>query len=158
MLVKKVNPEWFPSENKSLKVGETIDMTDAKSLIIGGDAVAIDDSTGAEISAFELYGVVVPEEFEAFKKFQQQKTQERQAEKLKKEQEELQAKVKAQLAAEKKEDAPITSVSADVEGAVTKTKVDATTDWAEMVKFGKELGVYKVGIKKEDLITAINNA
>lgn len=151
MLVKKVNPEWKPSENKDLKVGDTIDMSDPKALILGGDAVAIDEATGAEISAFELYGVIVDREFEEFKAYQQMKSQERQAARLKAEAKELKKQLeeaKSEKSEEVKEEVP----------AQPKAKVDATMKWGEMMKLGKELGVFSVGMKKQELIDAINNA
>ena len=42
-LVKKVNPEWSPSENPDLKVGETLDVTDYRTLVITGSAVLVDE-------------------------------------------------------------------------------------------------------------------
>lgn len=47
-LLKKVNPEWSPKENENLKVGETIDMTDYRTLVENGTAVLVDES-GNEI-------------------------------------------------------------------------------------------------------------
>lgn len=43
-LVKKIKAEWEPSENKGLKVGETIDMTDAQRLVDQGLAVYVDEN------------------------------------------------------------------------------------------------------------------
>jgi hypothetical protein len=68
MLVKKKNPNWFPSENKQLKVGETIEITDPKFLIINGDVDGIDEN-GVVVSAYELYGVVVNDEMEEFQEY-----------------------------------------------------------------------------------------
>ena len=43
-LVKKINPSWYPSENRSLKVGETIEITDYNSLVRNGVAVLVDEN------------------------------------------------------------------------------------------------------------------
>jgi hypothetical protein len=69
MLVKKKNPEWFPSENKNLKVGETIDITDPRSLIIGGDVIGLAEDGITELSAYELYGVLVADERQEFEEY-----------------------------------------------------------------------------------------
>lgn len=74
MLVKKKNPEWIPSENKSLKVGETIDITNPRELILNGDVVGLDDK-GQELSPYELYGIITKDErkdFEEWLKIKQQ--------------------------------------------------------------------------------------
>lgn len=42
-LLKKVNPEWAPAENKGLKVGETIEITDYPALVRTGAAVLVDE-------------------------------------------------------------------------------------------------------------------
>jgi hypothetical protein len=57
MLVKKISASWQPSENPGLAVGETLEVTDAKSLIIQKLVVAIGEN-GEELDAFDLYGVV----------------------------------------------------------------------------------------------------
>ncbi len=69
MLVKKVNPEWYPSENKALKVGEVVDITDAKQLIVNGDVIGLAEDGVTELSAYELYGVLVKSEAEEFEEF-----------------------------------------------------------------------------------------
>ena len=43
-LLKKINPEWSPAENRSLKVGETIEITDYDSLVRNGVAVLVDEN------------------------------------------------------------------------------------------------------------------
>lgn len=88
MIVKKKNPDWFPSENKGLKVGETIEMTDPKSLILSGDAVGVDES-GTELSAYELYGVIVRDELQEFKEYLATKKANSLKDSLEKEKEEL---------------------------------------------------------------------
>ena len=179
MLVKKVNHDWVPKENNELQVGDTIEITDPKALILNGDVVAIDEATGATISAYELYGVVVDQEFDEFKAYQQQKQQERQATKLQQEQEELQAKIKAQIASEgasvegsSSEPTPTTepikleTATEEATQGAAKTATEANTtevdvdslSWKEMTELGKEKGVFKVGMTKPDLITAIKAA
>ena len=57
-LVKKTNPEWKPSENTGLKVGEVIDMTDARSLVAGNMAVFCDED-GNELQGPGMYSCLV---------------------------------------------------------------------------------------------------
>lgn len=68
MLVKKLNPDWKPSENPDLAVGETIDITDPKSLIIEGSVVGL-GKNGETLSAYELYGVLVKAELDEYEEF-----------------------------------------------------------------------------------------
>ena len=103
MLVKKKNPSWFPIENLELKVGETIDMTDPKQLIINGDAVGLADDGITEVSAYELYGVIVKDEAKAFQEYLQ-------VQKAKAANDALQAEKKSletELSETKKEDKPV---------------------------------------------------
>ncbi len=102
MLVKKINPEWKPSENKELKVGETIEMTDAKALILNGDAVAIGDR-GQELSAYELYGVIVERELQEFEEYTKMKKAQAEKDSLEKEQAALKAAVATTVVAPKEE-------------------------------------------------------
>ena len=81
MLVKKVNPEWCPKENENLKVGETIEITDPKILILHGDVVGVGEN-GVEMSAYELYGVIVADERKDFEEYLKLKKQEELKEKL----------------------------------------------------------------------------
>lgn len=77
-LVKKLKPDWSPSEKRDLKVGETLEVTDPKALIISGAAIAVRPD-GSEISAYEMYGVLTDkdktelQEFLAFKRQQENK-------------------------------------------------------------------------------------
>lgn len=75
MLVKKINPEWFPSESPFLQVGETIEITDPKSLILAGKVKAV-GAMGEELSAFDLYGQVIESEMDDYKKFMEMRRQE----------------------------------------------------------------------------------
>ncbi len=100
MLVKKINPEWIPVENKGLQVGETIDISDARELVLRGDCVAI-DSKGAEISGYELFGVMSTGEKDEFEQWLGVKKQKELQEKLVKEQQALKAEV-----ADAKEEVP----------------------------------------------------
>ena len=67
MLIKKVDPEWYPSENKGLQVGQTIDFDNPRDLIINGQAVAIVD--GIEKTPYELYGVWTKTDEEGYKEY-----------------------------------------------------------------------------------------
>lgn len=98
MLVKKKLESWFPSENNNLKIGETIEITDARDLIMSGKVTAI-GSNGEDVSAYELYGVVIADELEEFQNFMKMKKQEAIKTVLEKESTEL----KAQLAEVKTE-------------------------------------------------------
>jgi len=89
MLVKKVNPEWSPSENNGLQVGDTIDITNPKDLILNGSVVAVDEN-GSEKSSYELYGILAGTEKEEFEQWLTVKKQKELQEKLAKESEELQ--------------------------------------------------------------------
>ena len=42
-LLKKISPEWIPTENEGLKVGETVDITDYRQLVLNGIAVLVDE-------------------------------------------------------------------------------------------------------------------
>lgn len=110
MIVKKKNPEWFPSENKKLKVGESIEITDPKALILNGDVVALNED-GVEVSAYELYGVVVKNEMEEFQQYLAMKKQEALMNQLKKEKEDLESQLaeKEEVFEEKKEEEPAMS-------------------------------------------------
>lgn len=91
MLVKKINNDWSPSENRELKVGETVEITDPRELIVKGYAQAIGEN-GEEISAFDLYGVVVSSEFEQFSNYMALKKEEATKAALEKKLEEVKAK------------------------------------------------------------------
>jgi len=67
MLIKKIDPEWYPSEKKDLKVGETIDFDNPKDLIINGQAVAI--INGLEKTPYELYGVWTSIDEEGYREY-----------------------------------------------------------------------------------------
>ena len=157
MLVKKTNDQWMPIENPELKMDETIEMTDPKALILEGFAVGVDESTGADLSAFDLYGVIIEEEVEEFRKFQDMKKQEFLSEKLENENKELikeaaQKKAKADI---KKEEDKVSIEKAAESKVETAAKA---MDWKEMIKKGTELGVYKVGMTKVALTEALKDA
>lgn len=105
MLVKKINSEWFPSENKGLKVGETVDITNPKELILHGDVVAVDES-GVEISSYDLYGIISKDERKDFEAYLQVKKATAYKEVLEKEQAELKAQA-AKLDAPKETAKPV---------------------------------------------------
>lgn len=99
MLVKKINPEWAPSENRGLKVGETIEITNPQALILSGQVVAV-DSNGAELSSYEMYGVLAGKEKEDYEEYLAKKRAEKAEENLKAEQETLKKEVEALKAVE----------------------------------------------------------
>ena len=103
MLVKKVNPEWQPSENPGLKVGDTIEITDAKSLILGGMAVAI-GKQGEELSAYELYGVIAENDLDGFEDYLKEKKARAIKAKLEADQEALKAQIDQAAAGSKVEE------------------------------------------------------
>lgn len=135
MLVKKKNPEWFPSENKFLKVGETIDITDPKALILNESVVAVNEETGAEISAFELYGVVVKTEMEEFQDYMKLKKAEQEKERLTKERQELE----------------VQKATFDASKTATETATDSTTTATEAKEqtFGERMAAARAAKKAE---------
>src|SRR3990167_7016720 len=74
MIVKKVNPNWQPIENPHIKVGDTIEITDPKDLIVNGSVVAL-DSDGNDVSAYDLYGIITSNEREDFEAYLREKRQ-----------------------------------------------------------------------------------
>lgn len=117
MLVKKINPDWNPVEKQGMQVGDTIEISDPKQLILNGDAIGI-NSIGEEVGGYELYGVMSPTEDEEFANFQKMKKAEATAARLKKENEELQKEAETKKAEVK--------VEAKVEVApVVEKKVEA---------------------------------
>lgn len=116
MLVKKKNPEWKPSENPGLRVGETIEITDPKSLIMSGDVIAMSEDGSTEISAYELYGILVKDEVAEFEEYLKVKKAESQKAALEKEQKELEA----QLAATQPVEAPVAATPAPAATATVK--------------------------------------
>lgn len=95
MLVKKKNQDWFPHENNGLKVGETIEITDPRQLIIDGDVIGLADDGTTELSAYELYGIIINDEAKEFQEYIKLKKAEAQQSALQKEAE----AIKAELAA-----------------------------------------------------------
>lgn len=120
MLVKKKNPSWFPSENKQLKVGETIEMTDPKQLIVNGDVVGVGEA-GEELGAYELYGVLIADEVKEFEEYIKMKKQEALKDKLEKEKAELEA----QLTEKKPVEAPEPAMVPDVSKTATEVNKEA---------------------------------
>lgn len=119
MLVRKINPDWQPSENKGLKVGDTIEITDPRSLILSGYVAAV-DSNGVEISSYDLYGVISKDEKKDFEEYLQMKKATALKDVLEKEQEALKAEA-AKLEASKAPEKPAETIAA-VEPAKTQTK------------------------------------
>lgn len=100
MLVRKINPNWHPAENPGLKVGETIEKTNPKRLILEGNAEAV-TKDGTVISAYELYGIIIPSERKEFEEYMKMKKMQANKTALEKEAEAL----KAQLEVNKKKTA-----------------------------------------------------
>jgi len=88
MLVKKINPEWQPAENRGLEVGEVIEITDPRQIVKQGLGVVVAED-GRELSSFELYGELTGDEATEFKQWQQMKRAKETSEKLVKESEKL---------------------------------------------------------------------
>lgn len=103
MLVKKKNPDWFPSENNAIKVGETIEITDPKALILLGDVIGLADDGTTELSAYELYGVMVEDELKGYQEYIKLQKAEAQKVVLEKQQVALEAQVKASETAKPEE-------------------------------------------------------
>lgn len=72
MIVKKINPDWQPVENPGIKVGETLEITDPKQLILSGMVVGV-GSSGEELSAYELYGVIAENDLDGFEDYLKEK-------------------------------------------------------------------------------------
>lgn len=58
-LVKKIHSEWKPSENPDMKIGDTIDMTNADALVDQGMAVYV-DAQGNELQKKSAKGLECP--------------------------------------------------------------------------------------------------
>jgi hypothetical protein len=43
MLLKKINSEWAPAENRHLEVGDTLEVTDYKALVENGLAIIVNE-------------------------------------------------------------------------------------------------------------------
>lgn len=95
MIVKKIQADWQPSENPFLKVGDTIEITDPKQLILDGVVAAIDDN-GQEVSAYDLYGVLVQNEVKEFEDYLKMKKQESLKKQLDTERQQLEDQLRAQ--------------------------------------------------------------
>jgi len=164
MLVKKVNPDWMPSENPGIKVGETIEITNPRQLVLDGTVVAVGEH-GEEQSPYELYGVLVDAELEEFKEFAKMKQANALKKRLESEQEDLQ-KLSAELDKKEAMVTPAAPAPAPVAAPATVEPVapatsepvrytDATA-WSELVKAGNARGIYKVGMNKKELVAALN--
>lgn len=119
MLVKKINPNWTPVENNALQVGETIEITDPKALVLNGDVVAINED-GTEKSSYDMFGVLAGKEKTEFEQWLSVKKQKELQDKLVEESNAL----KAEVAAVKKEEVPVQK-SAPVEEKVSSTPAKA---------------------------------
>lgn len=154
MLVKKKNPEWYPSEKKDIKVGETIEITDPRDLILGGMVIGLAPDGITELTAFELYGEIVGDEKESYRQFlQMQKVQAQQA-LLEKQSAELKAQVDKKPE-EKKEEPKVEPT--DKETTVEPVEEDIEKlGYRDLQKRAAAAGLENVvGVSKEDLIKAI---
>lgn len=68
MKVRKIDETWEPAEHRGLQVGEIVDITDPKSLILQGRVEAVGEQ-GETITAFELYGVLTEKEEKEFRDY-----------------------------------------------------------------------------------------
>lgn len=153
MIVKKKNGNWFPAENKGLRVGETIDITDPRSLILNGDVVAVDPD-GVEISAYDLYGIIVKDEREEFEEYLKLRKAQALEKSLKAQQEELKKELD-QTATEKATGGESKTVTEAIARGATTPEASEPMSWAELMKKGREKGVYKIGMKRAELEAAL---
>lgn len=147
MLVRKINSNWSPSENRFLKVGELVEITDPYKLILDGDVEGVDEE-GNTISAYDLYGIVTGREMEEFKDWKALKAAQVEQRRLLKEQAELE-----EFAASQR---PAPALEPETQ-EVAQPDYDSMP-WNDLVSKSKEKGLYKVGMKKEQVIEALKNA
>ena len=133
MRVRKINPDWMPSENLGIKVGEIIDMTSVKKLILDGMVEAVDEHDNA-ISAYELFGVIVKNERAEFEEFLKMKKLQATKKSLEKEAAEL----KEQLEKNKE-----------------KSPAPVVLSYEELVKKAQDKGIWKVNMTKRQLEEAL---
>lgn len=125
MLVRKCNSAWKPSENIGLQVGETIEITDAKALIMNKMCVAV-DAKGNELDAFDLYGEVDQDLVAELKAYKEAKLEETRN-----------ATLEAEKAALEKEIAELKKANPKKYKAV---ELDAMS-WPELRKEAKDAGI-----------------
>jgi L-lactate utilization protein LutC len=140
MKVKKTNNEWKPSENLGLQVGETIEITDPRALILSGMCIAVGED-GEELDSFDLYGVVDKDLVAELKAYKQAKHQEQ----IKKELEAEEEVLTKALAEAKAHNAKLNEAK-DLE----------TMDWTSLKKKAVDAGVFKPDMKKRDVIKALS--
>lgn len=139
MLVKKTNSEWKPSENMGLKVGDTIDITDPKRLILDKMCVAI-GSDGETLDAFDLYDVVDPELVAEMREFKKVKH----AEEIKKSLEAEKDDLEEALAELKAKNAKKTQI----------LELDSM-EWKALRQKAIDAKVFKPAMKKPEVIAAL---
>lgn len=142
MRVKKINPSWQPAENPGLAVGDILEITDPKALILNGYVVGVGPND-EELSPYDLYGKITKDEFAEFKAWRELEQAKSMKARLEKENKEL------EKAVGEKEEAK--------EKASTSEVVTKDMPWAKLQAKGKELGIFKVGMTKDELIKAIND-
>lgn len=140
MKVRKINPEWKPSENMGLQVGEIFEITDPRRLILDGMCVAVGEG-GEDLDAFDLYGVVDPKLVEELKQFKKVKHEEQMKGELEREKEELEKTLK-----ELKEGNAKKYQAAELEAM----------SWQDLRKKAIEMKVFKPDMKKKDVIAILS--
>src|SRR5258708_9741112 len=88
-IVKKVNPDWYPSEKRDLQVGEVFEFPGNVEQLVKEGTVTLVDENGNEVSAFDTLGMITDRELEEFRTYKAQQKQEALKEKLEKENKEL---------------------------------------------------------------------
>jgi hypothetical protein len=125
MKVKKLKDEWQPAENPGLQIGETIEVTNPRTLIEAGLAIGVDEF-GNELTAFELYGTIQEDDRKKFEEWLSVQKQEKIQAKLEAEQAVLAQQLTEQPVEEKEE--------ASVEPVVTTPEPVAAEPVAEEKK------------------------
>lgn len=93
MLVKKKKDGWTPSEAPGLQIGDTVEITNPRDLILAGFAVGV-GKNGEELGPYELYDVLTTDEREEYEKFLAMKKQEGIKKHLEEEKETLEKQLK----------------------------------------------------------------
>lgn len=147
MLVKCISSEWHPSEKPGIKIGETLEVTDAKSLIIQKLAVAVGED-GEDLDAFDLYGVVDTDLVQQLKDMKAAQRKKSENEKLVAENEKLEKEIaEAQAEAEKVE-----VKKEDVKPVEKTSKSIDEMSWKELQEKATEAGFFKVGMSKAHVV------
>ena len=139
MKVRKQKSEWKPSENLGLQIGDTIDITNPKQLILDGMCVAVGED-GEELDAFDLYKIVTEDLMTELKSFKATQHQEQIKKELDLENEELSEELKE-----------IKAKNAKKSEIVELDKMA----WTDFRKKAIAEGVLKPGMKRPELTEAL---